>query len=191
MMEKEEQNPIIIREDHAEVLVSSPKYGDRAIFIDISDVEKIKSYRWYIGQNHSTYYAQTNVKQSNGKSRTLRMHNLLCETDDHPVDHIDRNGLNNRRANLRRSTDTQNQANRGPQRNNRSSGYKNVSYQKPKKPHHAPLRKPWYVVVQKDHKDHRFGYYETIEEAVAAANRGRKELQGEFAYQETYTEDKQ
>ena len=181
MMEKEEQNPIIIREDHAEVLVSSPKYGDRAIFIDISDVEKIKSYRWYIGKNRSTYYAQTNVKQPNSVSRTLRMHNLLCETDGHLVDHIDRNGLNNRRANLRRSTNTQNQANRGTQSNNRSSGYKNVSYKKPRKPHHAPLKKPWRVEIRQHRKDHRFGYHETIEEAVAAANRGRKELFGEFA----------
>ena len=47
------------------------------------------------------------------------------------------------------------------------------------------------VEVQKDGKAHRFGYYETKKEAVAAANRGRKELLGEYAYQETYIEDKQ
>ena len=187
-MNTKEQNQITIRENHAEILISSPKHGNHTVYVDVRDLSIIQSHRWHIEQNRSTYYAQTNIKKSNGKSTTLRMHTLLQEG---VVDHIDRNGLNNRRNNLRKSTHSENQANKGAQRNNCSSGYKNVSYQKPKKPHHAPLKKPWYVVVQKDRKPYRFGYYETIKEAVAAANRGRKELFGEYAYQETYIEDKQ
>jgi hypothetical protein len=45
------------------------------------------------------------------------------------IDHIDANGLNNRWSNLREATKSENQHNRGKQRNN-TSGFKGVSWHK-------------------------------------------------------------
>jgi hypothetical protein len=54
---------------------------------------------------------------------------ILGLTDGTPVDHKDGDGLNNSRANLRLTTNSLNQANRGPNRNN-TSGFKGVMWRK-------------------------------------------------------------
>ncbi len=55
------------------------------------------------------------------------MHNQVMGTKG--IDHVDGNGLNNTRANLRVSTPAENARNRGKQKTN-TSGYKGVCYNK-------------------------------------------------------------
>lgn len=93
------------------------------------------------------------------------------------VDHKDRHRDNNSWANLRISTYTQNQANRGKQSNN-TSGYKNVQWNKAKN--------KWHVVAVKDRKKYYNGLHISLEAAVKAANTLRIKLYGEFAFQEEF-----
>lgn len=71
------------------------------IYIDIEDLNKVQNYKWYINvpQNSRTLYVANN---SLGK-----LHRYLLDVTDSNinVDHQDRNGLNNRKENLR-LTDT-------------------------------------------------------------------------------------
>lgn len=84
------------------------------------------------------------------------MHKLIAKTPDgYVTDHIDHNGLNNRRANLRVVSRSINGANRsGPAAHNRSSGFRGVHLHKRSGLYNAKFRRK------------SFGYYETPEEAA-------------------------
>lgn len=91
--------------------------------VDDDDFEYLSKYKWQLVNKK---YAKTEI---NGKYTS--MHRLILKADDNlEVDHVDRNGLNNQKNNLRQVTRKQNQENRGKDRDN-TSGYKGVSFFKP------------------------------------------------------------
>lgn len=99
---------------------------------------------------------------------------LAFEVDpgDKEIDHIDGNGLNNNPANLRLATKSENQHNRGANKNN-TSGFKGVSQDK--------QTKRWTAKIRLHGKRRHLGYHSTPEEAHAAYVRAAEELHGEFA----------
>jgi len=78
--------------------------------VDDEDFIKLSKYSWYAYRQRNTFYAQTYYK---GHGRTLLMHRLITNApDDMQVDHINHDGLDNRRENLRIVTHRGNQQNR-------------------------------------------------------------------------------
>jgi hypothetical protein len=94
------------------------------------------------------------------------------------VDHINRNGLDNRRCNLRIATISQNNANRSKSAiiNGKSttSKYKGVSFNKGKQ--------MWRARISFNGKDKELGYFKTEEEAKGKYDENAKEIFGDFAY---------
>jgi hypothetical protein len=90
----------------------------------------------------------------------------------HEVDHKDGNGLNNRIANLRDATHSQNQRNRGAQSNN-PSGLKGVSW-------HKRDRK-WRAQITINGKRKTLGSFRTPDAAHAAYERACIQEYGEYA----------
>lgn len=88
------------------------------------------------------------------------------------VDHIDGNRLDNRRANLRVATKSENGRNRGRQRNN-TSGFKGVTWEKE--------RGKWVAAIMVGGKQAKLGRFDTPEEAYAAYCTAARELHGKFA----------
>jgi hypothetical protein len=88
------------------------------------------------------------------------------------LDHINGNKADNRIENLRAATYSQNGMNRGANSNS-ASGVKGVYWYK-------NISK-WRAVVQLDRRQHHAGYFDTKEEAAAAALALRAKLHGEFA----------
>lgn len=86
------------------------------------------------------------------------------------IDHIDGDTGNNRLANLRECTMTQNKGNSRSYKNN-TSGVKGVHQ----------VRGRWRSYVQCGRKRVHIGYFDTKEEAAAAYIKKAKELFGEFA----------
>lgn len=85
------------------------------IVIDASDVEVVKQYKWHIENSRKgLQYAQASVNGS-----TIRLHRLLFP-DSEQVDHINHNGLDNRRENLRACNNTENNRNKNFQRSSES-----------------------------------------------------------------------
>jgi hypothetical protein len=88
------------------------------------------------------------------------------------LDHINQCKTDNRIANLREATRSQNQRNRGAARNN-ALGIKGV--------HWVKERDKYCAQIQVEGKNRNLGHYETAEEAYAVYCRAAEKLHGEFA----------
>ena len=90
------------------------------------------------------------------------------------IDHINRNKSDNRIANLRQATASQNQGNRTAPCNNKS-GIRGVRFDK--------ARDKWYADIRKNGRTQFLGRYDTAEEATAVYSRAAQEQFGEFICQ--------
>lgn len=88
------------------------------------------------------------------------------------IDHIDRDRSNNKLANLRLATRSQNSMNKGTRSDNKS-GVTGVTL-------HKGSQK-WRATIHKDGKQVQVGMFETIEEAAKAYQEAANEMHGEFA----------
>lgn len=137
--------------------------------VDDVDYDLVSRYRWYAtkGWNTSIVYAYGFV---NGK--TERMHSLILGKEPGKVtDHIDNNGLNNRRANLRLVTPQQNTV-RQRRRRNAIHPYRGITKSSPNR---------WAAQIGLNGNTVGLGHYDTPEEAARAYDRAAWEAWGEFA----------
>ena len=147
----------------------------RVALIDQEDLELVSRYRWRLSTpNKWRQYAQAHIRRPDGRQAEVRMHRLILGLTDPSVhvDHINGDGLDNRRANLRHCSPSENHRNRGRQVNN-TSGLKGVYWQKD--------RGKWKAQIQVNRKNHYLGRFTTAEEAHLAYCRAADELHGAFA----------
>ena len=139
--------------------------------VDAEDYERLKQYKWHVDKGDSTNYAARGIVGKN-----FRMHReILGAPKGLVVDHINHNGLDNRRSNLRLCTVRQNNMNRRPsRRKNKWSRFKGVSWDK--------QRRLFTAYIQQDGKMVRLGRFESEVEAAKAYDKKARELFGEFAY---------
>ena len=89
----------------------------------------IRKDRWYARKDRNTFYAQRKFK-IDGKWRNIMLHRFIINPpSDMFIDHINRDGLDNRRENLRIVTHSENHFNERIRSDN-TSGYKGVSPRK-------------------------------------------------------------
>lgn len=138
--------------------------------VDDEDFERVNQFKWNAQKGKKTFYASRYIHGSISQ-RGKKMHQLIMEGK--MSDHIDRNGLNCQKSNLRPCTNQQNQMNR-PGRENSSSTYKGVSWQK--------KIKKWGAYIRVDYKLIHLGFYVSEIEAAKAYDKKALELFSEFAY---------
>ena len=146
--------------------------GKYALVDDI-DFDRVSQFSWYANKRKHTYYAQRIIYLSGGQ-HTLFLHRFILNLklyDGKQADHIDGDGLNNQRSNLRKCTLHQNRLNRRPQSG--VSKYKGVNWHR--------VSQKWRAKIKKNRKDYYLGLFSNEIDAAKAYDRKAKELHGEFA----------
>lgn len=140
--------------------------------VDADMADEVNRYKWYAEtpKSRDLVYAARNYRVSDGRTGTQYLHEFIAGFG--MADHINGNGLDNRRQNLRRATHSQNGYN-VPIRNHNSSGYKGVS--------RCKQTGRWQVRISADGKERHIGRYVCAEEAALAYDQAARELHGEFA----------
>lgn len=142
--------------------------GKGVALVDDADVHLIADYSWArISPHGHTSYAYAWVYNPR---RRLSMHQLLIPGAER-VDHIDGDGLNNQRYNLRACSHSQNMMNTRPYNGKRFKGVTQVK-----------SSGNWRAYIQpKGMKQINLGFYSTEEEAARAYDVAAVEFFGEFA----------
>ena len=140
--------------------------------VDAEDYERLLAYHWHAtsGPWNNTHYA---ASQDSGTR--LRMHRVILGLgpDDPEVDHINRNGLDNRRCNLRLVSRRQNALNQSLRRTN-TTGFKGASWSK--------CNSCWWARIKVSGKTIHLGYFDSAEDAARAYDAAAIKYNGEFAW---------
>ena len=132
--------------------------------VDDEDFEWLNRWKW---SYNSLGYARMGQNY-----KTILMHRLIMNTPHGmETDHINGNGLDNRRSNLRICTRSQNKMNTCLSSKN-TSGYKGVCWNKNSKKWRAEIEYKKSICL---------GYFDNKIDAAKAYNQKAKELFGEFA----------
>lgn len=148
------------------------EYNDKIILIDDEDYELFCSHNWHFVKGRNTFYLYTNIIKDK-KRKTVALHQIILTCPkDMCIDHIDRNGLNNQRSNLRVCNRSENQCNQF-KRKNTSSQYRGVSWNK--------YQQRWECYINKDQKRTFIGKFKSEVEAARKWDEYAKKIHGEFA----------
>jgi hypothetical protein len=142
-------------------------YGTYTAVVDLEDLERIRQLglSWSIlrDDRQDTVYVRTMI---NGKMKLL--HRWILDTPDGiKIDHIDRDGLNNRKLNLRHATHSQNRQNMGAYKCNKT-GIRGVTFHK--------ATGKYQVHIQVDRIPEYLGLFDTVEEAAIVAKEARARM---------------
>ena len=146
--------------------------------IDNEDFELVSKHKWHYRQDQkgkTGYAIHSFSRWPEINPWCIRMHRLIIgATKKQQVDHINQNKLDNRRSNLRISTQSENGINRKKFKRDSSSKYKGVSWYKHSNP-------GWVASTRLKGKMIYIGKYKTQKDAARAYNKKVTELFGNFA----------
>ena len=170
--------------------------GKYVAVIDTDDWHKVKDYRWRVDikkpRGNSTRpqgpYVQTSILHPDGtliertdqngkrpRQTGLLLHHLIMGKPGQKMmyDHINHNGLDNRKENLRQVTHAQNMRNSRKRATKSTSKYKGVCW--------LSREKRWLSSINLEGKTKMLGYFSCEICAAAAYDRQALESHGEFA----------
>ena len=151
-----------------------PLTQGKVALVDDADYERVSKYKWYAWRGGAgPFYARRNVASGRRQQKTVKLHRFILGFPDSFIDHVNHNGLDNRRSNLRLCTRSQNQQNRLPERG-KTSAYKGVNWNK--------RNRIWYAKIKHNGKGFHLGCFRSEVRAAKAYDDAAKENFGEFAY---------
>lgn len=151
----DESNKIVMRE----IKLSKGKIA----LVDDEDFDSLNKWKWQATFNKGNWYAMRCVYfkkgtffKDKGKRTNISMHRQIMNINDGKIkiDHADRNSLNNQKNNLRKSTSSQNNANR---KSTGASKYLGVSLQTDNRRGYSV--KHWRAGIKKDNKKYNLGEF--------------------------------
>lgn len=153
-------------------------YQGQHALVDIQDYALVSAYKWsYSSCNSRTGYATTIPYVNKKRKKQIKMHNLIFGGSPGTVDHINGNGLDNRRINLRLATVGQQAYNKPKSKNKKTPGCKGVSITRDRN------KKPKYWIARITVSGKRI-YLGTFKNHIAASRayiKAAKKYHKEFA----------
>lgn len=150
--------------------------GEHQVIVDIAMLPFLKKYRWYAEKRGNTFYVRAHSLEGDSQ-RLIYLHRFITELTDPKIqaDHINGNGLDNRKSNLRICTNAQNCRNRkSPKTDKSKSIYKGVAWD--------TANRKWRALITFNYKAIHIGRFDDEEEAARAYDKKARELHGEFAF---------
>jgi len=138
--------------------------------VDAEDAELVLAFKWCAAPGTRTTYAARAFRREDGSQTTQSMHRLL--TGFEVTDHINGDGLDNRRSNLREATYSQNNRN-ARMRSHNTSGFKGVSWCK--------RSGKWRANIFVDGKQLHLGLHARLEDAARSYDAAARTHFGSFA----------
>jgi hypothetical protein len=151
------------------------KGAGRFVLIDDNDLDRVNSYHWSLLVPNPRCphgaYAQAWVEDPHGVKRRMTLHRFLMDAPPgHLIDHINGDGLDNRRSNLRLVSREQNQRNRRA-RNGRD--HKGITQ--------TPSGQ-WRAKIEVEGRSKHLGVFRTPEAASLAYHKASVEIFGSYAF---------
>lgn len=165
-------NRIVLQGDTARLYLSERRYA----LIDTEDVLRVRQFKWSLTSRRRKTYAQARLAPSRGgDGRTVLLHAFLVPLVSDTRDHINGDGLDNRKCNLRPATFVENGRNRHSRKAKVTSKYCGVSW--------FSGRRTWRVQITYNNRNRFIGYFDNEEDAAVAFNVAAQILHGAFASQ--------
>ncbi len=145
--------------------------------MDAEDFKCLSVHRWHAVSSRGRWYAVRFKTRISGQQLNLCMHREILglqHKDGKIVDHVNSDGLDNRRSNLRICTKCENNRHRRKSIIRRTaSQYKGVTWHK--------RNQKWMATIRKDRKIYHLGYFEIEIEAAKTYNEAAIKYHGDFA----------
>ena len=153
------------------IRMAQPRYAK----VDPADYKRLRGYEWLTRKGKNSFYARRHVPGSKGRKESLiYMHQEVIQVPAGMViDHINHDGMDNRRANVRAATYSQNLYHRKKRSGAMYSKYKGVHWHK--------LHNKWAARITFEKKTIDLGYFLSEINAARAYDDAAKIYHGEFA----------
>jgi len=143
--------------------------------VDPADYKRLRGYQWIAKKGRNSFYAQRRVATGKaGKKALVYMHQEIIEVPEPMVvDHINHDGMDNRRANLRAASRSENMYHRKKCSGATHSKYKGIYWRK--------KNRKWQAMITFERKRIHLGCFRNEIEAAKAYDRAAMKYHGEFA----------
>lgn len=149
-----------------------PLTQGKVAIVDAADFDWLNQWKWHYHPDKNDKGYAVRTPTINGHQIKISMHRLIISAPDGAlVDHIDRNGLNNCRNNLRLASNSLNGHNTSSRPG--TSRYKGVSF-------HKRVRR-WHAQITTSGKTVSLGYFDTQSDAALAYNTAAIRVYGDQA----------
>jgi hypothetical protein len=142
--------------------------------VDPADFYRLNNFYWLTCGKNDNLYAARLIRTPTGRLNTILMHKeILNAPPGLLVDHRNTDSLDNRKANLRLATHSQNSCNSRRDKSNTYSRFRGVSFSKRKQ--------KWFAAIRANGKKIWLGYFDDEFSAALAYDRAAREYHREFA----------
>jgi hypothetical protein len=142
--------------------------------VDPGDFYFLNNFNWLTCGKNDNLYATRVIRTQTGRLNTILMHKeILKAPPGLLVDHTNTDSLDNRRANLRLATPSQNSCNSRRDKSNTYSRYRGVSFSKRKQ--------KWFAAIRANGRKLWLGYFDNELDAAKAYDVAAREYHKDFA----------
>ncbi|MEK6861476.1 MAG: AP2 domain-containing protein [Nanoarchaeota archaeon] len=146
---------------------------NKVALVDDKDFEWLNQWKWYYGsRDYAIRKKHIHLGKYRYKTESILMHREIMKVSRGIfIDHINGNGIDNRKQNLRIATQQQNMCN-SKTRSDNTSGYRGVWWDE--------YHKKWAAEIHFNNKKKTIGRYEDIKNAAKAYNDASLKYHGEY-----------